>query len=419
MDALFITKLLSTKHRNDLWDTEVEVYSPSTGLNHRLDFWAMSSNKNIDMTAYEIKVDRQDFLHDKKWHSYKEFCNRMYFICPKDVIKKEEIPGGIGLIYAYGSGYLKVIKPAIHREQEAPSRFLHKMMTKHIEVFKQVHNYELKRNLSVEEFMTKNSSNSTLGKYFKDKLIDENERLKYQNESLREKVKDWHSVMSRYNPYTVEEAMSRTSSEFDLKSLASRVDTIKLMIDTYMKQDNKSKKVYLIVSPSASGKTTIVNNALNNVNDLERVKTTTTRKIRPDETSDDYDFIDAKRFLTLIDQNYFAEYAMVYGNYYGTPVKEIVNNTNKKILIIDIQGAKHLKETYGDKVVSVFFLPPGINTVMDRLKKRENADDIDIQNRINAYQEELEYAKECDHTIEFDAVDVMTSYLLGIINDYK
>jgi hypothetical protein len=49
--------------------------------------------------VYEVKVDRNDFLHDVKWHKYLPFCNELYFVCPKDLILPNELPKEAGLMY--------------------------------------------------------------------------------------------------------------------------------------------------------------------------------------------------------------------------------------------------------------------------------------------------------------------------------
>ena len=51
--------------------------------------------------GYEIKVSRGDFLQDKKWKDYLQFCNYFYFLAPKGIIKPDELPKEIGLIEFY------------------------------------------------------------------------------------------------------------------------------------------------------------------------------------------------------------------------------------------------------------------------------------------------------------------------------
>lgn len=57
------------------------------------------SYTNPSVTGYEIKVSRSDFLNDNKWHLYLKYCNVFYFVCPSGMIKKEELPENVGLLY--------------------------------------------------------------------------------------------------------------------------------------------------------------------------------------------------------------------------------------------------------------------------------------------------------------------------------
>ena len=61
--------------------------------------WPSDHNKRI---AFEIKVSRQDFLNEMKKCNKRRpalfFSNEFYFVCPKGMIKPEEIPSDCGLI---------------------------------------------------------------------------------------------------------------------------------------------------------------------------------------------------------------------------------------------------------------------------------------------------------------------------------
>ena len=51
-----------------------------------------------NIIGYEIKVSRNDFLQDNKWHLYLQYCNEFYFVVPKGLVKKEELPDHVGLM---------------------------------------------------------------------------------------------------------------------------------------------------------------------------------------------------------------------------------------------------------------------------------------------------------------------------------
>jgi hypothetical protein len=49
--------------------------------------------------GFEIKTDRTDFLQDKKFLDYSEFCSSFSFVCPSGLIKPEEVDKPIGLLW--------------------------------------------------------------------------------------------------------------------------------------------------------------------------------------------------------------------------------------------------------------------------------------------------------------------------------
>ncbi len=64
----------------------------------RLDAILVNTHRRL-IRGFEFKTSRNDFLSDKKWEKYLKYCNTFSFICPTGVIKKEEVPKGIGLVY--------------------------------------------------------------------------------------------------------------------------------------------------------------------------------------------------------------------------------------------------------------------------------------------------------------------------------
>ncbi len=51
--------------------------------------------------GYEIKISRSDFFRgrDTALKQYTKFCHKFSFVCPSGVIKIDELPGDVGLIY--------------------------------------------------------------------------------------------------------------------------------------------------------------------------------------------------------------------------------------------------------------------------------------------------------------------------------
>lgn len=91
---------LSKRHSDELFLTEVKT-GPST-MSETLRFDALSIKLSWTkpcFTGYEVKVSRNDFLHDDKFIHYRKYCHRLYIVCPKEMIKPEEVPEDIGLMY--------------------------------------------------------------------------------------------------------------------------------------------------------------------------------------------------------------------------------------------------------------------------------------------------------------------------------
>ena len=92
----------------------------------RLDAWSIKGSWGKDqITGYEIKVDRHDFVQDDKWVNYLDTCNYFYFVCPTNLIKLEEVPEQAGLYYVgENCKILSCKKKAPYRVVKLDSTFL-------------------------------------------------------------------------------------------------------------------------------------------------------------------------------------------------------------------------------------------------------------------------------------------------------
>lgn len=74
-----------------------------------------------NIIGYEIKVSRNDFKQDNKWHLYLQYCNEFYFVVPTGLVKKEELPDNVGLIYYNPeTKALRTVKKALYRLIDKP-----------------------------------------------------------------------------------------------------------------------------------------------------------------------------------------------------------------------------------------------------------------------------------------------------------
>jgi guanylate kinase len=118
----------------------------------------------------------------------------------------------------------------------------------------------------------------------------------------------------------------------------------------------------------------------------------TTRQPRPgEEHGRDYFFVEEKTFQDMIERNEFLEYAHVYGHWYGTPRKALMDKMERGIdvlLEIDVQGAMQVKKRFEDGVY-IFILPPSMETLRVRLQSRASDSPEEILRRLQKVKEEV------------------------------
>ena len=176
--------------------------------------------------------------------------------------------------------------------------------------------------------------------------------------------------------------------------------------------------LFVISAPSGTGKTTICRKLFKKHDTLKLSVSYTTRPPRKGEENDiDYTFVKIDKFKKMIDKGDFAEWAMVYGNFYGTSVKRLkeLNKAGYDIILdIDTRGAMQLKNTY-DNAVYVFILPPSIQTLKDRLISRKTETDDLVKKRLESAREEIACYGKYDYIIVNDILKDAYQELESII----
>jgi guanylate kinase len=150
-------------------------------------------------------------------------------------------------------------------------------------------------------------------------------------------------------------------------------------------------KIFVLSAPSGTGKTTIQKILKDELKDVDTVLTYTTRRPRPNEIDGiDYNFISEDKFKEMIKNDEFAEWSIVYGNYYGTPKKKIeenLKNNRKTLLVIDTQGGLKIKKKY-PKVFLIGILPPSQKEQERRMRQRKDMSEEEIKKRLLKSKEE-------------------------------
>lgn len=174
----------------------------------------------------------------------------------------------------------------------------------------------------------------------------------------------------------------------------------------------------VISGPSGAGKGTICKRLKEELKDLKVSVSATTRQPREGEVEGaSYFFISEEDFIKRINDDEFLEYAKVYGNYYGTPKKEVfkqLEDGNDIILEIDIQGALQVKKNY-PKGIFVFILPPSLTELNNRIERRGTESKEAIIKRMQCAYDELNYAFEYDYVVVNDEVEAAVDKIMHII----
>jgi guanylate kinase len=183
-----------------------------------------------------------------------------------------------------------------------------------------------------------------------------------------------------------------------------------------------SGTVFIISAPSGSGKTTLTNRLLSLVKDLQFSISYTTREPRgSEENGREYFFVSREEFEKMLADGEFLEYAVVFGNYYGTArrfLEEATRQGKDLLLDIDVQGAKQVKERMPE-AVSIFILPPSRLELEQRLRSRSQAENVTsqkvIRRRLEEAAREIEKYPNYDYILVNDRLDESIDQLQAIV----
>lgn len=183
-------------------------------------------------------------------------------------------------------------------------------------------------------------------------------------------------------------------------------------------------KVIILSAPSGSGKSTIINALMNEgkLNMQFSVSATNRAPRGSEQHGKDYYFLSDEEFRHAIADNAFLEYEEVYpGRFYGTLKSEIdrIGAAGSNVVMdIDVNGALRVKEQLGDRALSLFIQPPGIDELRRRLEQRATDSAESIATRIERARYELEQAPQFDARIVNDKLEPAIDRTRDIISDF-
>ncbi len=173
--------------------------------------------------------------------------------------------------------------------------------------------------------------------------------------------------------------------------------------------------IIILSAPSGCGKSSIAKKLLETDTNLVLSISATTRQPRPKEIDGVHYFFKTKNDFKKLD---YLESAEVYSNFYGTP-REFVEKELLKgrdvLFDIDFQGAYQIMKTAKAKIVSIFILPPNIETLRKRMTDRKQDDQSVIEARLKKAKSEMEHAKNYDYIVINDDFDQAVKEIHTII----
>jgi len=184
----------------------------------------------------------------------------------------------------------------------------------------------------------------------------------------------------------------------------------------------KPAHLFIISAPSGGGKTTLCQEVRRHFPDMLYSVSYTTREPRKGEKDGiDYNFIDKNEFKTRIDEGRWAEWALVYGNYYGTAADFLdkgLANGRDVLLDLDVQGARQLLKRYSE-CVAIFIRPPSLAVLQKRLEARGSESAETMAVRLRNAEKEIAQQSLYHHVIVNDKLTVALSKLISIIESYR
>lgn len=187
---------------------------------------------------------------------------------------------------------------------------------------------------------------------------------------------------------------------------------------------NSKKRGMLVLYTGSSGvgKGTIMQELLKRDKNIRLSVSNTTRSPREGELDGvHYNFVTKEQFESLIQKDGYLEYAEYCGNYYGTPkqqVEDMLSQGYDVFLEIEVCGGLQIMEKYPD-VLSIFVLPPSIDTLEKRLRRRGTEDEETILKRLGEAKREIECSEKYKYVVVNDKLEDAVDEILDILKKEK
>ena len=243
-----IANLKKYRHTNDLFIPECKTGSSLLTTHVRFDAWALNKSfKTPHATGYEVKVSRQDFLRDSKIPVYFNYCHYFYLVCPRELIRPEEVPEASGLIWAKESGKgisFSIVKKAPFRDIVIPNELFMYVLMWRTTLEDPKNNPEISKELRSKywrKWVEEKEGYKVLAHKVKEKIKKHVDDLRRENMELRMKLNDLNSHLDKIRDLGASAkdpdpqklmALMAVMKDFDIvkRDLSKAIDQLKNLI---------------------------------------------------------------------------------------------------------------------------------------------------------------------------------------------
>jgi guanylate kinase len=180
----------------------------------------------------------------------------------------------------------------------------------------------------------------------------------------------------------------------------------------------------IVAGPTGTGKTTVSERLVDSHPEIERIVTCTTRPPRSREQPGiDYFFLSNQEFDTALARDEFLEWAQVHAWRYGTRKNAVFDRLAQGtdlVVNVDVRGAQAFRKAFAEhpamrgRLVTVFIMPPDLNTIRARLVARGQDLPEQIERRLKTALFEIEQWADFDYCIVTGSKDRDYARLEGI-----
>lgn len=175
--------------------------------------------------------------------------------------------------------------------------------------------------------------------------------------------------------------------------------------------------IIILFGPSGVGKSSVASELVRHCPDLWLSRSWTTRPRRPQETTENYEFVDTETFQQHMKADGFLEWDKFLGNFYGTP-KPSAPPGKDVLLEITLQGATQVQQTHPESLL-IFVDTPSLRDQKRRLKRRGD-NTVNIRKRLRRSKKERNQSSQIrTHTVINDDLLEAVGEITRIIMDAR